>query len=143
MDLEGAFRARHLLQGRETSSELTLWLQVAVFTHFIKEKRGDVTTATSPFRDTPRKREECRVVASAHFEPLFTSLRGRVYHSLDSARRDVAWPGSLTRCVAKRLQFVGVERDSRCIGFAIFSSLSPFQQMCHLIPWLTLATNCI
>ena len=46
-----------------------------------------------------------RVVTSAHFHD--TSLRGRVYHSMDSARRDVAWPALSPALVAKRLHFVG------------------------------------
>ena len=34
-----------------------------------------------------------------------------------------------------------IERDSRCIGLVILSSLSTCHEMCHPIPWLPVATN--
>ena len=55
-----------LASATRKSSELTLWLQVAVFTHFIREQWGDVTTRPSPFsRYTMQKGG--RVVTSAKF----------------------------------------------------------------------------
>ena len=71
-----------------------------------------------------------RVVTSAHFGATFhdTSLRGRVCHSTDSARRDVAWPALSPDLSPNGCILWGFQRDSRCITFAILSSLSPFQQ---------------
>ena len=63
-------------------------------------------------------------------EPLFTThpSEGRVYHSTDSARRDVAWPALSPDLSPNDCILWGFQRDSRCITFAILSSLSPFQQ---------------
>ena len=49
---------------------------------------------------------------------------------------------SLPKKTHGRFQHRLTARDSRREPFVILSSLSQFQQMCHLIPWLTLATNC-
>ena len=115
-------------------------LHVAVFTHFLGEKWADVTTRPPFSRYTMRKGRRSHCYVGQLLSD--TSLRGRVYLSMDTPRRDVAWPPSLTRFVAKRQHFVGFERDSRCIVLVILSCLSTCHEMCHRITWLTLATNC-
>ena len=131
-----------LASATRKSSELTLWLQVAVFTH-LSWKTGRRDNATLLFFIHHAKRMGWRCYVGpflSHFSRHVTRRSGLPLHGKCSPRCCVA--RSLARFVAKRLHFVGgVERDSRCIGFAILSSLSPFHQMCHLIPWLTLATN--
>ena len=84
LDLDGVSRGRSRrvdgwiwtwsASAMRKSSELTLRLQVAVFTRFIGEKWRDVTgskmgghnNATPPFQDTPSEKG-CRFVTSAHF----------------------------------------------------------------------------
>ena len=160
LDLDGVSRGRSRrvdgwiwtwsASAMRKSSELTLRLQSAVFTRFIGEKWRDVTgskmgghnNATPPFHDTPSEKKVslCHVRkflshCSRHIPPR----SGLPLHGQCSPRCCVA--RSLTRFVAKRLHFVGFERDSWCIGFAILSSLSPFQQMCLLSRQTALDTS--
>ena len=82
------------------SSELTLWLQVAVFTHFIGEKWAGVTTRP-PFRDTPCEKgwSHCYVgPLLSHFSRHIPPRSGLPLHGHSSPRCCVA--RSLTRFVA-------------------------------------------
>ena len=77
------------------------------------------------------------------FEPLFMTHPSQVGSTSPWTVLAVMLRGPLTHPIChKRPLFVGFERNSRRIGSAIFTSLKTCRQMCHLIPRLTLATNC-
>ena len=82
-----------LASATRKSSELTLWLQVAVFTRFIGEKVGRRNNATSPFSGYTMRKGRVALSRRATFEPLFhdKSLPGQVYLSVDTLRRDDAY----------------------------------------------------
>ena len=127
-----------LASARRKSSELTLWLQVAVFTHLSGENRSDVTTRHTFSGYTMQKGVSPCYVGPflSHFSRHIPPRSGPPLHgqcSYTALSPDL----SPSDCI-----FRGFERDSRCIGFVIVSPLCTFQQMCHLIPWLTLAINC-
>ena len=62
------------------------------FDTFYREKGGDVTTR--PISGYTMRKGRVALLRHLIFGPIFTT-------------HDVAWPRSLTRCVAKRLHFVG------------------------------------
>ena len=88
------------------------------------------------------RKGEVALLRRPTFEPLFTTHPSEVGSTSPWTLLAAVLRGrSLTRLVAKPLLFVGLERDSRLIGFVILFSLSILQQICHVIPRLTLATH--
>ena len=77
----------------------------------------------------------------SHFSRHIPLRSGLPLHGQCTPRCCVA--RSLTRFLPPNDCILWVfERDSRCINFAILSSPSPFQETCHITPWLPLATKC-
>ena len=126
------------------SSELTLRLQVAVFTRFFfGEKWGDVTTRP-PFSGYTMRKGGVAFLRRPTFEPLFTTHRSEVGSTSPWTRLAEMMRGPLSHPICRQATAFcgGFARDSRCIGLVILSSLSTCHEMCHRIPRLPLATNC-
>ena len=106
------------------------------FHTFYRGKVGRRNNATSltPFRDTPCEKGG---VALLHIPPR-SGLPTSPWTLLAAMMRG---PLSHPICCQATSFCGGFERDSRCIGFVILSSLSTCHEMCHLIPRLPLATN--
>ena len=109
-----------LASATRKSSELTLWLQVAVFTNIFRENRGRRNNATLRFGDTPCKKGRVALLRrslfwATHFSRHIPPRSGLPLHGQCSPRWCVA--RSLTRFVAERL---------RCCG--VYGSLSSFRR---------------
>ena len=95
----------------------------------------------TPFSGYTVQKEGSHCYVGPFFEPLFTTQPFEVWSTSPWTLFAAMLRGPLSHPICRQT-IAFCERDSRCTGCAILSSLSPFQQMCHLIPWLTLATNC-
>ena len=104
------------------------------FHTFHRGKQGRRNNAT-PFSGYTMQKRWVALLRRPMFEPLFTTHPSEVGSATPWTVLAAMLRGPLSHPMCRPTTFLR-------IGLVIFSSLSPFQQMCHLIPWLTLATNC-
>ena len=97
-----------------------------------------------PFRNTPCKKGGVALLRRPIFEPLFTTHPSHFGFTSPWTLLVALLRGPLSYPICRQtIAFCGsFEPDSRCIGLVILSCLSNCHEMCHRIPWLTLATNC-
>ena len=141
LDLDGVSR------GRSRRVDGWIWTSLASasrsFHTFFRGKQGRRNNAPRLF-GVHHAKGGVALLRRPIFEPLFTTHPSQVGSATPWTLLAAMLRGPLSHPICRQtIAFCGVfERDSRCIGFAILSSLRPFQQMCHLIPLLILATNC-
>ena len=118
------------------SLELTLWLQVAVFTHFLEEKWADATTGP-PFSGCTMRKSGVALLRRPIPEPLFTTHPSKVGSTTPWTVLAAMLRGPLSHPICRQtIAFCGVLSAIQGGASALQSSplAAHSKQMCHLNP---------
>ena len=137
MDLEGAFRARHLLQRRENLQNWRCGSR-SQFSHTLSGKQEQRNNATPTLFGIHHALGGVALLRRQIFEPLFTTHPSEVGSTTPWTVLAAMLRGPLSDPICRQtIAFCGVL--SAIQGASAWSSC---HEMCHRIPWLSLATNC-